>query len=235
MRSSLRPTSLGFSEVLDFLEVISFTRLGSSPSLFFPISFPFLALLFSFWQPYDSDFGTFKVVSEFPKPLLIFLNSCFFILFWLNVYFFLLVQTIDLSPSFHPFTVGSLYIFLYFTFHSLHFFLYFVTILIHFCEHLITSVLNSASDRLSMSLSLSSFSGFLSVLSFGPHFFVSMHLLYCKGWRLRYSPGQGNPPCWVVSLYVGRGQRGNNAACSALTPLLVTSPTTHKQIGPFCC
>ena len=110
-----------------------------------------------------------------------------------------------------------------------------VTILNHFCEHLITSVLNSASDRLSMSLSLSSFSGFLSVLSFGPHFFVSMHLLYCKGWRLRYSPGQGNPPCWVVSLYVGRGQRGNNAACSALTPLLVTSPTTHKQIGPFCC
>ena len=68
--------------------------------------------------------------------LVIFLNSCFFIVFWLNVSFFLLVQTIDLSPGFLPVTVTSLYIFLYLTFHSLHFFLYFVTILNHFCEHL---------------------------------------------------------------------------------------------------
>ena len=40
----------------------------------------------------------FKDDLEVPKPLLIFWNSCFFILFWLNVYFFLLVQSIDLSP-----------------------------------------------------------------------------------------------------------------------------------------
>ena len=33
----------------------------------------------------------------------------------------------------------------------------------------------------------------------------------------------------------GRGQRGNNAACSALHWLLVTSPTTHQHIGPFWC
>ena len=64
----------------------------------------------------------FKVVLEVPKAFLIFLNSCFFILFWLKVYFFLLVQTIDVSPGFLPVTVGSLYIFLYFTFHSLRFF-----------------------------------------------------------------------------------------------------------------
>ena len=76
----------------------------------------------------------FKVVLEVPK-LLIFLNSCFFILFWLNVYFFLLLQTVDLSPSFLLVTVGSLYIFLYFTLYSLHFFLYFVTLLNQFCEH----------------------------------------------------------------------------------------------------
>ena len=31
-----------------------------------------------------------------------------------------------------------------------------------------------------------------------------------------------------------KGQRGNNATCSALTPLLVTSPATHKWIVPFC-
>ena len=38
---------------------------------------------------------------------------------------------------------------------------------------LITSVFTSASDRLAISVSFSSFSGFFSVLSFGPYFFVS--------------------------------------------------------------
>ena len=33
----------------------------------------------------------------------------------------------------------------------------------------------------------------------------------------------------------GRDQRGNNAPCSALSQLSVTSFTTHKQIGPFWC
>ena len=32
-----------------------------------------------------------------------------------------------------------------------------------------------------------------------------------------------------------RGPKGNNATCSALSWLSVTSPTTHKQIGPFWC
>ena len=41
---------------------------------------------------------------------------------------------------------------------------------------------------------------FCSVLSFGPYFFVSAHLLHCKGWSLRYSPGWGNPLCCVVVL-----------------------------------
>ena len=44
-----------------------------------------------------------------------FLNSCFFILSWLDVFFFLLFQIIDLGPGLLPFAVGSLYIFLYFT------------------------------------------------------------------------------------------------------------------------
>ena len=33
----------------------------------------------------------------------------------------------------------------------------------------------------------------------------------------------------------GSDKRENSAICSALTSLSVTSPTTHKQIGPFWC
>ena len=33
----------------------------------------------------------------------------------------------------------------------------------------------------------------------------------------------------------GRGPRGNDATCSALCWLSVTSPATHNQIGPFWC
>ena len=38
-----------------------------------------------------------------------------------------------------------------------------------------------------------------------------------------------------VTVYRGGGLRGNNSACSALTSLSVTFPTTHKLIGPFWC
>ena len=51
-----------------------------------------------------------------------FLNSCFFILLQLNVYFFLVFQIVDLNPSFFPFTAGTLQIYLYFTQCNLHFF-----------------------------------------------------------------------------------------------------------------
>ena len=90
----------------------------------------------------------YKVVPEVSKPLLIFLNSCFFILFQLNVYFSLLLQIIDLNPSFLPFTVGSLSIFLYFPLYDLQFFLYFASVLNHFCEHPADElcILISASD-----------------------------------------------------------------------------------------
>ena len=121
---------------LDFLGVCFLCQIGEVLHYFSnKFSVSFLLFLFSFWYPYDLDVGTFKVVLEVPKPLLSFLNSYLFILFWSNVYFFLLVQIVDLSPGFLPFTVGSLYIFLYLTFHSLHFFLYFTTMLNHFCEH----------------------------------------------------------------------------------------------------
>ena len=132
-----------------------------------------MLLLFSFWHPYDSDVRMFKVVPEVPKSLLIFLNSCFFIVLWLNVYFFLLVHTIDLSPSLLPFTVGSLYLFLYFIFHSLHFFLYFVPYSTISVSILITSVLNSASDRLVISSLLSSIFGALIYSFIWGIFFLS--------------------------------------------------------------
>ena len=136
------------------------------------------------------------------------MNSCFFILFWSNVYFFLLFQIVDLSPSFLPFTLGSLYIFLYFTFHSLHFFLYFMTILNQFCEHWITNVLNSVSDRLAISSSLSSIFGVLMFFHLG-HISLSWWACYIASdiVSLRYSPGCGNAHLCFVALCVGDGSK----------------------------
>ena len=63
-----------------------------------------------------------------------------------------------------------------------------------------------------------------------------MHLLHCKGQSLKYSPGQGNPPGLRCGHCMwGRGPKGNSAACSALTPLSVTSSATQKGIKPFRC
>ena len=116
-------------------------------------------------------------------------DSYFSNLFWLDVYFFLLFQIVDLSPGFLYFTVHSLYIF-------------FISLCIAFISSfivqphsvisvsiLISSVLNFASDRLATSSSLSSFSGVLICFSLGLHFFISAHLLHCKGWSLRCAPG----------------------------------------------
>ena len=100
---------------------------------------------------------------------------------------------------------------------------------------LITSVLNTASDKLAISSSLSCFLEFWSVLSFGPYFFVLGHLLICKGQSLRYSPGWAIHANALWHCMWGRGPRGSNATCSALRWLSVTSPTTLKQIGPFWC
>ena len=57
------------------------TDWGRSSSLFVQISFQFLALVLLLWHPYDLDVGTFKVVPEVPKPVLIVLNFRFLILF----------------------------------------------------------------------------------------------------------------------------------------------------------
>ena len=75
---------------------------------------------------------------------------------------------------------------------------------------------------------------FWSAYSFGPYFFVSAHLLCCKGWSLKYSPGWGNPLYCIVALYVGESER-DHCTFLALAPLSVTSPATYKQIEPFWC
>ena len=56
---------------------------GSSPSSFFSNKFSTSCSCSPSGAPHDSDIRTLKVFPEVPKPLLIFLNSCFFILFWL--------------------------------------------------------------------------------------------------------------------------------------------------------
>ena len=118
----------------------------------------------------------------------------FFILFWLNVYFFLLVQTIDLSlvsfPSLLvPCTFSFLSLFIAFTFSSI-----LRPYSANFVSILITSIFNCACDRLAISSSLScifwNFDLFFHLGLF--FFFVSGHLLYSKGRSLRYSPGRGN-------------------------------------------
>ena len=79
---------------------------------------------------------------------------------------------------------------------------------------------------------LALFLEFCSVLSFGPYFLVLAHLLSCKGWGgLRYSPGQGNPPCCAAlrCCLWGWGQRGNNAA-----HLLCSSPTFQGTLVLAC-
>ena len=175
----------------------------------------------------------FKVVLDVAKPLLIFWSSCFFILFWLNVYFFLLVQTIDSNPGLIPVTVGSLYIFRYFTFHSFYFFLYFATILNHFCEHPDYQCFELCQIGCLSPCCLVLFLEFFSLLSFRPYFFLSVHLLCCKGRSLRYSPGREiHFPALCCCMW-RRGQRGNNSACSVLALLSVTSPISHKHIVPF--
>ena len=127
---------------------------------------------------------------------------------------------------------------------------------------LITSVLNSASDMLAMSVSLSSFFWgivlffHLGHISLSPQFgslpmFVSVyyvelfwppvlvHLLSWMQWSLRYSPGWVNPFHLLVSLYAGEGRRRDKAAawllevCSTVIPYLVASPTSCMQLAPF--
>ena len=170
--ASLGPTSSGLSELPGlWRSLFPLPDWGSSPSLYFQISFPFLALPLLLLAPYDLDVGTFKVVPEVPKPLLVFLSSCFFILHLLDVYFSLLFQIVDLNPVSFP----SLLVFCIFFFISLfiaftsssilrpYSFLWAFWLLVFWTLHLIGWL----SPRC-----LVLFLEFWSVLSFRPYFFV---------------------------------------------------------------
>ena len=149
-----------------------------------------------------------------------FLHYCFFILFQLDAYCFLLLQIVDLSPSFLLFTVGSLYIFLFSL--CVGFVSSFILWLssTNFVSILITSVLNSAWDRLAISLLLSSFSGVLICSFIWAVFLCFSAPVTCKGQSLRYSPGLGNPFCWAVALSVREGSEKEHChlhcSCSTL-------------------
>ena len=147
-----------------------------------------------------------------------------------------MLQTIDLSPNFLPFTVGSLYDFLYFTLHSLHFSLHFMTIFNNFCEHLITSVLNSTSDRLATSSSLSSVFGAL-ICSFIWAIFLCLgtSVNVERGRVLSICQGRASHIAMLWHYMWGMGLRGNNTTCWSVSRLAVTSPNMHKRIAPFWC
>ena len=83
----------------------------------------------------DKLYSEFTLLKRVPKSLFIFLDSCFFLFFWMDVYFFLLFQTVALSPGFVPVSVGSLNILLYFTLGILHLFFHFANKLSQFCGH----------------------------------------------------------------------------------------------------
>ena len=172
-----------------------------------------------------------KLSQMFLRLSSFFFKSCFSF-FWLNVYFFLLLQIVDLSPSFLPFTVGSLYIFLYFALHSHHLF-YFVSVLNHFCEHPWLPVFWTL--HLIGWLSLHCLVLFLElwfVLSFGPYFFLRACYVV-RGGTLGVHQGRATHVAVLWCCIWGSSPTGNNAACSALHHLSVTPPSTHNQIGPF--
>ena len=54
-----------------------------------------------------------------------------------------------------------------------------------------------------------------------------MHLLCCKGWKLRCSPGRGNPRGCVVVLYMGEGSKREQCRLLRSLPPLPTS-----KLGP---
>ena len=62
-----------------------------------------------------------------------------------------------------------------------------------------------------------------------------MCLLHSKGWRLRYLPGWGNPHHCIEMLYVGEVSKREQCHLLISWQLSVTSPDTHKKIGPFWC
>ena len=90
-------------------------------------------------------------------------------------------------------------------------------------------------DWLCLHCQLALFLELWSVLSFGPDFFVLVHLLLVRGEALGIRQGGATHVTELWCCMWGWGPRENNGTCSALSWLSDTSPTTHKQTRPFWC
>ena len=101
---------------------------------------------------------------------------------------------------------------------------------------LITSVLNSASDRLVISSIFSYIlSGALIYSFIWAIFFLSWCSCLVRGGALGAHQGGATHVTVLWCCVWGRGPTGSNGPCLALCRLSVTSPATHKEIGPFWC
>ena len=144
-----------------------------------------------------------------------FLNSFFFIVFWLNVYFFLLLQIIDLSPGFLPsLLVPCIFSFISlcidFTFSSiLQPFLWASWLPVFWTVHLHCLVLF--------------FLELWSVLSFGPYFFVSEHVVRGRAWGILQGGASHVTVMWHCLW--GSGQRGNMPLAGSALPILPSLPS----------
>ena len=153
----------------------------------------------------------FKVVLHVPKPLLIFLNSCFFILFWLDVCFSFWSTAFIWAPisftsllvpcTFSFISVSIAFIFLNLICSQIQPILWASWLPVFWTVHLI--------GWLSLCCLVVFFSGALICSLIWAIFFVLAHLLRSKGWSPRYTPRRGNPRGSVVVLNVGEGsERG---------------------------
>ena len=137
----------------------------------------------------------FGDVPEVPKPLFVFLNSFFFLLFWLNAYVFLTFQIIDLALALSPsllvpcrfffISLSVTFISAWVFFILLPYLMSSLSILFELCTTVVWTLhlISNLSDCLSpfwLVLLLE----FCSFLSFGPYFFVSSiwqppHVCFC--------------------------------------------------------
>ena len=250
MQSPLGPTCLGLCASWTCMS-ISFTRLGK-------FSFIICSNKFSISCSSSSPSGTPMIQMLVHLKLSHrFLNLS--LVFWILVFSFcsdwlFISSCCSKSLIWIPASFPSLLVPCRFFFISLcnfHFFLYFLPYSMSSLSILITSVLNSASDRLAVSILLNSFAGLLFcslIWAIFLHLFIlaaSLCLCLC----IRYSCFDSLSWCTLCKRQNFRavqptllllwhcmweiGWRGNSATCFTFAPFPVTSPTSWMHLVPF--
>ena len=155
--------SISFTRLGKFSFIIYSSKLSSSCCRSFPSGTPIIRIL-----------ECFRLSQRFERLSPFFLDSCFFILFQLDVYFFLLFQIVDLSPGFFPVLLVP-WIFCFIS-RWISFICSFIfrPSSIRSVRILITRALNSPSDRLVISLLKFSFWGYALFFHLG-HISLSWH------------------------------------------------------------